>query len=50
LLSAISKAEVDFTEIEDLVKRSPRFAIGLLRYLNSPLLGCQRPFYPFGMR
>ena len=39
LLSAISKAEVDFTEIEDLIKHEPALCYRLLRYLNSPLLG-----------
>jgi c-di-GMP-related signal transduction protein len=39
LLSAISKTEVDFKEIEDLVKREPALCYRLLRYLNSPLLG-----------
>jgi len=43
LLSAISKAEVDFTEIEDLVKREPALCYRLLRYLNSPLLGLPAP-------
>jgi EAL and modified HD-GYP domain-containing signal transduction protein len=39
LLSAISKPEVDFRELEDLVKREPSLCYRLLRYLNSPLLG-----------
>ncbi|MGO8983805.1 MAG: EAL and HDOD domain-containing protein [Terriglobales bacterium] len=39
LLSAISKAEVDFTEIEDLIKHEPALCYRLLRYLNSPVLG-----------
>ena len=39
LLSAISKPEVDFAELEDLVKREPSLCYRLLRYLNSPLLG-----------
>jgi c-di-GMP-related signal transduction protein len=39
LLSAISKPDVDFSEIEDLVKREPSLCYRLLRYLNSPLLG-----------
>ena len=43
LLSAISKAEVDFMEIEDLVKREPALCYRLLRYLSSPLLGLPAP-------
>lgn len=39
LLSAISKPEVDFDEIEKLIKREPSLCYRLLRYLNSPLLG-----------
>ncbi|MFY9647139.1 MAG: EAL domain-containing protein [Terriglobales bacterium] len=39
LLSAISKTQVDFVEIEELVKREPALCFRLLRYLNSPLLG-----------
>jgi c-di-GMP-related signal transduction protein len=39
LLSAISKTEVDFAEIEDLIKHEPSLCYRLLRYLNSPLLG-----------
>jgi len=34
---------VDFTEIEDLVKREPALCYRLLRYLNSPLLGLPAP-------
>ena len=43
LLSTISKPEVDFTEIENLVKREPALCYRLLRYLNSPLLGLSSP-------
>jgi c-di-GMP-related signal transduction protein len=43
LLSAIAKPEVDFTEIEDLVKLEPSLCYRLLRYLNSPLLGMYSP-------
>ncbi len=43
LLTAISKPEVDFTEIEDLVRREPSLCYRLLRYLNSPLLGLSSP-------
>jgi c-di-GMP-related signal transduction protein len=39
LLRAVSKPEVDFSEIEDLIKREPALCYRLLRYLNSPLLG-----------
>jgi c-di-GMP-related signal transduction protein len=43
LLKAISKPEVDFVEVEDLVKRDPALCYRLLRYLNSPLLGVAAP-------
>jgi EAL and modified HD-GYP domain-containing signal transduction protein len=43
LLRAISKSDVDFAEIEDLVKREPALCYRLLRYLNSPLLGVSAP-------
>lgn len=43
LLRAISKPEVDFVEIEDLIKREPSLCYRLLRYLNSPLLGLSTP-------
>lgn len=39
LLQAISKPEMDFAEIEDLIKREPSLCYRLLCYLNSPLLG-----------
>jgi len=39
LLQAISKPQIDFLEIESLVKREPALCHRLLRYLNSPLLG-----------
>jgi len=39
LLRATSKPELDFVEIEGLVKREPALCHRLLRYLNSPLLG-----------
>jgi c-di-GMP-related signal transduction protein len=38
LLSAIAKPDVNFAEIEDLIKREPSLCYRLLRYLNSPLL------------
>jgi c-di-GMP-related signal transduction protein len=43
LLRAISKPEVDFNEVEELVKREPALCYRLLRYLNSPLLGVAAP-------
>ncbi len=43
LLSAISKSDVDFLEIENLIKREPALCYRLLRYLNSPLLGLASP-------
>jgi len=43
LLNAVSKPEVDFTEIETLIKREPALCYRLLRYLNSPLLGLSSP-------
>jgi len=43
LLQAASKPEVDFVEIEDLIKRDPALCYRLLRYLNSPLLGMPAP-------
>lgn len=43
LLSAVSKPEVEFAEIEDLIKHEPSLCYRLLRYLNSPLLGLSAP-------
>jgi c-di-GMP-related signal transduction protein len=43
LLNAVSKSEVDFTEIEGLIKSEPALCFRLLRYLNSPLLGLSAP-------
>ncbi len=43
LLSAISKTEIDFAEIESLIKHEPALCYRLLRYLNSPLLGLSMP-------
>jgi EAL and modified HD-GYP domain-containing signal transduction protein len=43
LLRAISKSDVDFGEIEDLIKREPSLCYRLLRYMNSPLLGLSTP-------
>ncbi len=43
LLSAVSKAEVDLAEVEELIKHEPALCYRLLRYLNSPLLGLSSP-------
>lgn len=43
LLAATSKPDMDFEEIESLVKREPSLCYRLLRYLNSPLLGLSVP-------
>jgi len=43
LLQAISKPDLDFNEIEDLIKHEPSLCYRLLRYLNSPLLGLSSP-------
>ena len=43
LLQAVSKPEVGFAEVEDLIKGEPSLCYRLLRYLNSPLLGMPAP-------
>ena len=43
LLHAISKPQLEFAEIEELVKHDPPLCYRLLRYLNSPLLGLRAP-------
>jgi EAL and modified HD-GYP domain-containing signal transduction protein len=43
LLTAVSRPEVDFSEIEDLIKHEPSLCYRLLRHLNSPLLGLASP-------
>ncbi len=43
LLTAVSKPEIDFAEIEALIKHEPSLCYRLLRYLNSPLLGLTTP-------
>jgi c-di-GMP-related signal transduction protein len=43
LLQAISKPELDFSEIENLIKHEASLCYRLLRYLNSPLLGLNVP-------
>jgi EAL and modified HD-GYP domain-containing signal transduction protein len=42
-LLAISKSELDFAEIEGLIKPEPSLCYRLLRYLNSLLLGMSSP-------
>lgn len=39
LLKAVSKPELDLSEVEDLIRREPSLCYRLLRYLNSPVLG-----------
>jgi c-di-GMP-related signal transduction protein len=39
LLNAVAAPELDYAEIEELLKREPSLLYRLLRYLNSPLLG-----------
>jgi c-di-GMP-related signal transduction protein len=43
LLAAVSKPQVNFEEIETLIKHEPSLCYRLLRYLNSPLLGLSSP-------
>lgn len=43
LLRAIANSDVNFNEIEDLIKREPSLCYRLLRYMNSPLLGLTTP-------
>jgi len=43
LLNAVSKAKIDYEEIEGLIKREPSLCYRLLRYLNSPLLRLSSP-------
>jgi c-di-GMP-related signal transduction protein len=43
LLQAVSKSELNFDEIEELIKRDASLCFRLLRYLNSPLLGTASP-------
>jgi c-di-GMP-related signal transduction protein len=43
LLAEVSKSEVDFVELEALIKREPSLCYRLLRHLNSPLLGLSTP-------
>jgi EAL and modified HD-GYP domain-containing signal transduction protein len=43
LLRAIAKSDVNFSEIEDLIKLEPSLCYRLLRYMNSPLLGLSTP-------
>ncbi len=39
LLNAVTASELDYSAIEELLKREPSLLYRLLRYLNSPLLG-----------
>jgi c-di-GMP-related signal transduction protein len=39
LLNTVAAPELDYTAIEELLKREPSLLYRLLRYLNSPLLG-----------
>jgi c-di-GMP-related signal transduction protein len=39
LLTAVSKPELDYEAIEELLKQDPSLLYRLLRYLNSPMLG-----------
>lgn len=57
LLQAISKSELNFIEIEDLIKHEPSLCYRLLRYLNSaswglsaPLLSIRQAFNLMGER
>ncbi len=43
LLQAIAAPQVDFTAVEDLIKRDASLCYRLLRYLNSPLVGVSAP-------
>ena len=43
LLQAISKSELDYAEVEELVKHEPSLCYRLLRYLNSAALGLSAP-------
>ena len=45
LLQAIAKPQLDFSEIEDLIKHEPSLCYRLLRYLNSPLVGLASPVH-----
>ena len=42
ILEALSKRELDFTELEQLIKSEPALYYRLLRYLNSPAFYLQR--------
>ncbi|MDR3740434.1 MAG: HDOD domain-containing protein [Terracidiphilus sp.] len=39
LLRAVSRPELDWAEVEDLIKRDPAIYFRLMRYINSPLIG-----------
>jgi EAL and modified HD-GYP domain-containing signal transduction protein len=48
LLGAIAKSDVNFAEIEELVKLEPALCYRLLRYLNSPVLALSTPVTSVG--
>lgn len=39
LLQAVSRPEMDWDEVEDLIKRDPSIYFRLMRYINSPMMG-----------
>ena len=43
LLQAVSGSALDLAAVEDLIKRDASLCYGLLRYLNSPVLGIASP-------
>ncbi len=49
LLAAVSKPEVEYEEIENLIKHEPALTYRLLRYVNSPLLGISNPIHSVRM-
>jgi len=49
LLCAVSKPEVEYAEIENLIKHEPALTYRLLRYVNSPLLGISNPIHSVRM-
>lgn len=50
LLTAVSKPEIDFAEVEELVRHEPSLCYRLLRYLNLPCWGFRRPSLRFATR
>jgi c-di-GMP-related signal transduction protein len=45
LLAAASKPEIDFDELEKLIKHEPSLCYRLLRYLNSPIMALSSPVH-----